>query len=65
MHLPDLDLVAAWLADPEVAGWYLTGSTIADEVEELKGCVTGEDPTTALTVLCDGKPVGWCQWYLC
>jgi aminoglycoside 6'-N-acetyltransferase len=65
MQPADLDLVAGWLADPEVARWYLTGSTIADEIEELMGCVSGADPTTALIVLLEGEPVGWCQWYLC
>ncbi|MGB6209672.1 GNAT family N-acetyltransferase, partial [Mycobacterium sp.] len=61
----DLDLVAAWLNAPEVGRWYLVGSTIAKEIDELHRCVLGIEPTSVLLVLERGKPIGWCQWYLC
>ena len=61
----DLELVAAWLADPEVGRWYLTGSTAEDELADLRACIAGLEPARALTVLDRGRPVGWCQWYLC
>lgn len=65
LELADLDLVAGWLTDPEVAVWYLTGSTIEREIEELRQCAAGRDPTEALMVLDTGRPIGWCQWYRC
>jgi hypothetical protein len=37
MRATDLDLVTAWLDAPEVARWYLVGSTIAEEIDELTG----------------------------
>lgn len=65
MGSADLDLVETWLHDPEVARWFLVGSTIEAEVEELRQCVTGEMPTEALIVAEQNEPIGWCQWYLC
>ncbi len=65
MGSDDLSLVAAWLADPEVARWFLVGSTIAAEIEDLRRCVMGDEPTEALIVLDGDRPIGWCQWYLC
>jgi aminoglycoside 6'-N-acetyltransferase len=61
----DLDLVETWLHDPQVARWFLPGSTIEVEVEELRHCVTGDEPTEALIVAEDEEPIGWCQWYVC
>jgi hypothetical protein len=37
MRATDLDLVTAWLDAPEVARWYLVGSMIAEEIDELTG----------------------------
>jgi RimJ/RimL family protein N-acetyltransferase len=65
MELVDLALVDAWLHDPDVAQWYLAGSTIEDQVEDLRRCVLGDEPTEALVVADGNEPIGWCQWYLC
>src|SRR5206468_163745 len=32
---------------------------------ELQRGIVGIEPTTVLLVLERGKPIGWCQWYLC
>lgn len=61
----DLDLVSRWLGEPHVARWYLTGSTVEQEVDDLRRCVAGVEQTRALLVLERSRPIGWCQWYLC
>jgi len=61
----DLELVRAWLAEPHVARWYLLGSTAERELEELRGCLDGTEPTHLLTAVDDDLPIGWCQWYCC
>ena len=65
MTLADLELVAAWLREPHVARWYLSGSTLEGEIDDLEKCVAGEEPTHALVVVDDGRDIGWCQWYRC
>jgi aminoglycoside 6'-N-acetyltransferase len=65
MRAEDLELVRLWLGQPHVARWYLAGSTIERELDELRQSVAGEQPTHALVVLARGRPIGWCQWYLC
>lgn len=65
MRSRDLESVRSWLVEPHVARWYLTGSTIEHEVDELRRCVAGAERTQALVVLERGRPIGWCQWYLC
>jgi aminoglycoside 6'-N-acetyltransferase len=65
MTMTDLDLVRAWLIEAHVARWYLSGSTVEQEIEDLRQSVAGEQPTRALTVLLDDRLVGWCQWYRC
>ena len=65
MTAGDLDLVRAWITEPHVAKWYLSGSTVEDEIADLERCVAGVVPTHALMVLDDGRDIGWCQWYRC
>lgn len=65
MRPDDLDLVRTWLGLPHVARWYLAGSTLDQELDELRQCVAGEQPTHALSILEQGRPIGWCQWYRC
>lgn len=65
MQPDDLELVRNWLVEPHVARWYLTGSTVEEEVDDLRRCIAGEEPTHILLVLQRGRPIGWCQWYLC
>lgn len=65
MGIHDLALVDAWLHHPEVARWYLTGSSAADELDDLRRCIEGLERAEALVVLEDGSPIGWCQWYAC
>lgn len=65
MRPDDLELVRNWLGMPHVARWYLAGSTLEHELDELRQCIAGEQPTHALVVLEHGRPIGWCQWYLC
>ena len=65
MTAADLDLVRAWMTEPHVAKWYLSGSTIEQELDDLQKCFTDEEPTHALVVVEDGRDIGWCQWYRC
>jgi len=63
MTLGDLGFVEEWLADPVVARWWLEGSNVRAELEDLRQSMTGEQPTFAVLVLADDVPIGWCQWY--
>src|ERR1700719_2078246 len=63
MRAADLERISAWLSEPHVARWYLAGTTVEQEVEELRQCVAGEQPTHTLVVTHRGLPIGWCQWY--
>lgn len=65
MRLADLEQVRAWLGEPHVARWFLSGSTAVDELDELQRAITGEEPTHALVVQAGGRDIGWCQWYRC
>jgi RimJ/RimL family protein N-acetyltransferase len=65
MRTTDLDLVSEWLGAPEVGRWYLVGSTIDQEIDELNRCILGVEPTKVLLVVERATPIGWCQWYLC
>jgi RimJ/RimL family protein N-acetyltransferase len=62
---PDLALVETWLTTPHVAEWYLKGSSLEAELDEIRAGLTGDDPTIMLLVLDDSWPIGWCQWYRC
>jgi aminoglycoside 6'-N-acetyltransferase len=65
MRLDDLPLVTRWLSAPHVAPWYLAGSSVEAEAEDLRRSVAGEQAVHVL-VVADGEAlVGWCQWYLC
>ncbi|HEX3333425.1 MAG TPA: GNAT family N-acetyltransferase [Acidimicrobiales bacterium] len=65
MRIDDLPLVARWLSAPHVARWYLAGSSVEEEVEDLRRSVAGEEPMQALIVADQETPIGWCQWYPC
>jgi len=65
MRAAQLELVRAWLTDPDIAQWYLVASSVDEEIEELHKCITGDEPTEVLLVSKQGEPIGWCQWYLC
>lgn len=65
MRSDDLDRVGRWLAEPHVAEWFLAGSSLEEELEDIARSVAGEQATQMLIVLEQDVPVGWCQWYLC
>jgi aminoglycoside 6'-N-acetyltransferase len=65
MQFDDLSLVRQWLSEPHVSQWYVAGSSVEQEVEDLRESVAGVQAVQALTVLLDGTPIGWCQWYRC
>ena len=65
MELDDLQLVRDWLGDSVAAQWYLAGSTLDEQIDDLRLSIVGEEPTEVLVAAADGKPIGWCQWYLC
>jgi len=65
MRLDDLDLVEAWLAEPHVARWYLAGSSVERELEDIRQSVTGAQSVHVLVALDGGRPIGWGQWYRC
>jgi aminoglycoside 6'-N-acetyltransferase len=61
----DLVLVEAWLRDPEVARWYLPGSSLQEELDDMRQSIDGDQPTEMLIVADPSGPIGWCQWFLC
>jgi RimJ/RimL family protein N-acetyltransferase len=61
----DLPLVARWLAAPHVARWFLAGSSLEGELDELRRSLSGAQLVEVLMVLDGGVPVGWCQCYPC
>lgn len=65
MKVDDLGTVARWLAEPHVSRWYVAGSSVEREIEDLRQSVAGEQAVHALMVIYGSDPVGWCQWYLC
>jgi aminoglycoside 6'-N-acetyltransferase len=65
MDLADLALVERWLAEPHVARWFLAGSSLAAELDDIRQSVAGTQGVHMLIALHDGQPIGWCQWYLC
>jgi aminoglycoside 6'-N-acetyltransferase len=65
MEVADLKLVRVWLTDPIVAEWYVTGSGLEEQLEDVRRSVAGEEPTEVLMVIDDGRAIGWCQWYFC
>jgi aminoglycoside 6'-N-acetyltransferase len=65
MELADLALVERWLSEPHVARWYLVGSSLERELDDIRQSVTGDGEVHMLVVLLDGEPIGWCQWYPC
>jgi aminoglycoside 6'-N-acetyltransferase len=65
MHTDDLDQVARWLREPHVARWFLAGSSLDQELDDLRRSVLGLQPVHALVVTHGAAAIGWCQWYLC
>jgi aminoglycoside 6'-N-acetyltransferase len=65
MREADVPLVQAWLGQPHVARWYLSGSTLAVEVQDVRDSLDPDSATTVLIVEEDSVPIGWCQWYRC
>lgn len=65
MRLGDLGVVERWLAEPHVARWYLAGSSLERELDDIRSSVTGAQPVHLLMALDDDRPIGWGQWYLC
>ena len=62
----DLPRIAGWLRLPHVARWWTPDTTPEVEVGKYRlriGPGSMRD-TIMLTVLQDGVPIGWCQWYL-
>jgi RimJ/RimL family protein N-acetyltransferase len=53
------------MMESHIAKWYLSGSTVEQEIADLERCVTDEEPTHALVVVENGRDIGWCQWYRC
>jgi aminoglycoside 6'-N-acetyltransferase len=65
MRVDDLALVERWLGEPHVARWFLAGSSLEAELEDIRRSLAKGSETHMLVVLHDGEPVGWCQWYPC
>lgn len=61
----DLTLVERWLGEPHVARWYLAGSSLEAELDDIRSSVSGAQPVHMYVACQEGEPVGWCQWYLC
>jgi RimJ/RimL family protein N-acetyltransferase len=65
MEPDDLPLVSRWLAEEHVARWYIAGSSVEREVDDLRQSLIGAQAVHALVVLEGDTPIGWCQWYRC
>ncbi len=65
MRGEDLPLVEHWLSVPHVARWYLAGSTLEQEIGDVRDSVEGRQPVQALVAFDGESAIGWCQWYLC
>ncbi len=65
MRGEDLALVEHWLSEPHVARWYLAGSTLEQEIGDVRDSVEGRQPVHALVAFHGESAIGWCQWYLC
>lgn len=64
LALDDLERIAAFLAEPHVARWWLAATTAEAELAKYRRRVGGEDVAThMLAVVDDQRVVGWCQWY--
>jgi aminoglycoside 6'-N-acetyltransferase len=61
----DLQNVAAWLRLPHVARWWTPDTTAEAELAKYRQRIgpNAVKDTVMLTVLQDGRPIGWCQWY--
>lgn len=59
----DLELIGQWLAEPHVARWWLTATTIDDELADIRAAMRSDDATEVLVASAGAKPIGWCQWY--
>lgn len=58
----DLPLIERWLNEPHIARWWLTASTVAQEIDAIRAYLAGA-PMEVLVAERDATPVGWCQWY--
>ena len=65
MEAEDLALVERWLGEPHVARWYLAGSSLEAELDDIRRSVVGAQPVHMLVVIDGERPIGWCQWYPC
>lgn len=57
MREVELDLVREWLADRVVARWYLVGSSVEDEIGDLRKCIVGAEPREVVLVSKRGAPI--------
>lgn len=56
----DLTLFEKWLNAPHVAPWYTPASAWLDELSKRQ---TTYNWVTHFIIVCDGKPIGFCQYY--
>jgi aminoglycoside 6'-N-acetyltransferase len=59
----DFPVVAAWLAAPHVAVWWLHRTSVADVEADFGPVVDGTDPTEVFIIAEDGKGIGIIQRY--
>jgi len=60
----DLELVAAWLLEPHVSRWWLSGTTREAELDTYRARVREPAPATHMLMVLEGAiAIGWCQWY--
>jgi aminoglycoside 6'-N-acetyltransferase len=61
----DLPGIGAWLGLPHAARWWTPDTTAEAELAKYRQRIGPDalDDTVMLTVLHDGRPIGWCQWY--
>ncbi len=61
LEVADLDLLARWLSEPQVARWWHHDSSLAGVQRDFGPSTRGEEPGEDLVVLLDGAPVGLVQ----
>ena len=64
MTVDDFPLVAGWLADPEIERWWDVDADVDAVAQRYGPAVAGNEPTTYVVVLVDGRPAGFGQHYL-
>lgn len=59
----DFPLLERWLKEPHVLRWWREPLEGAELEAKYGPRIDGIEPTFVFVIDCDGRPVGWIQWY--